>query len=944
LSGSLEPRQARSGRTGDLLGGLAALVAVAVLVVGVPAALALIVGWPLPHAVPSLAELSRALGTGSIPDEFFGKALAVLGWIYWAQFLVCLAAEVTATRRGRVARRIPLGGWNQAIAARLIGALLLLGPAPSPTRPVASAASPARPSPVVATANLPDAGDQHAVGQVEARRPAAALPVYVVAPRDTLWEIAERFLDDPYRWRELFQLNQGRPLPHPPGGRFSDPDLIYPGQQLLLPADATDRPATRPPRHQEAPTGTGRPRPYPDGQAQPTSTLTPEATRPPPATRETPPATVPASTGPPTVTTPLGGSADHEPAPTVATALAVGGLLAVGTLAVLARRRRRQQRYRQPGQRIRLPTGAAARLEQRLRAAAEPHTAAFLDAALRAMAAGLQRAGLPPPTVQAVQLGPATLEVLLREPSGSAPPPFAATDDGRRWTLPRQLPLRELEAAAGDAVAPLPALVTIGTSDAGQLLINLEAAGLTALAGPPTATRPLLDAMAVELATAASSGLMQVLLVGFGPELERLERVQQVQRLEDALPALERQAREVADLISQRGCGSVLGGRVAGVAADSWAPTVVLVADPPTPTSLQQLAEVTGDPRGSTVAAVLVGDTPAAHWRLDVGDQLVHIPALDLEVHPQRLTEQEYLAIVELLRTASDVHGVDATAPPYDQVQPPPPAVIAKADEAATPPTVEVGVLGRIEVRGVPKIARAKSIELIVYLALHRHGVDSEQLWEALWPDKPINRGTLHTTVTAARTGLGRAPDGSRYLPNAADGLYRLSPAVSLDWDRFRALARAGQAGGPDAAGLLHQALELVRGRPLDSPASRSYEWAVVHRTEMETVIAETAERLGLLHLDAGDPEQANWAARRGLAASPYDERLYRVLMRAAHAAGNPAGVEALWQELLAVLGTDLDLVDEDLHPDTVALYTSLRGSRRPRPAHQGRHPAIPQD
>jgi DNA-binding SARP family transcriptional activator len=174
--------------------------------------------------------------------------------------------------------------------------------------------------------------------------------------------------------------------------------------------------------------------------------------------------------------------------------------------------------------------------------------------------------------------------------------------------------------------------------------------------------------------------------------------------------------------------------------------------------------------------------------------------------------------------------------------------------------------------------------------------------------------------------------------------LYRLSPAVSLDWDRFRALARTGQAGGPDAPGLLHQALELVGGRPLDSPASRSYEWAVVHRTEMETVIAETAERLGLLHLDAGDPEQANWAARRGLAASPYDERLYRVLMRAAHAAGNPAGVEAFWQELLAVLDTDLDLVDEDLHPNTVALYTSLRGSRRPRPAQQGRHPAIPQN
>jgi LysM domain len=229
LSPTPQPRHARTGRAADLAGGLAALVGIAVLVVGVPTALALIVGWPLPHAVPSLAELSRALVTGSIPDEFFGKALAVLGWIYWAQFLVCLGAELTAARRGRLARRIPLGGWNQAIAARLIGALLLLGPSPGPARPT-PAATAARPSPIVATATLPDAGDQQAAERPEARRPATALPVYVVAPRDTLWGIAERFLGDPYRWRELFQLNQGRPLPHPPGGRFTDPDLIYPGQ------------------------------------------------------------------------------------------------------------------------------------------------------------------------------------------------------------------------------------------------------------------------------------------------------------------------------------------------------------------------------------------------------------------------------------------------------------------------------------------------------------------------------------------------------------------------------------------------------------------------------------------------------------------------------------------------------------------------------------------
>jgi DNA-binding SARP family transcriptional activator len=139
--------------------------------------------------------------------------------------------------------------------------------------------------------------------------------------------------------------------------------------------------------------------------------------------------------------------------------------------------------------------------------------------------------------------------------------------------------------------------------------------------------------------------------------------------------------------------------------------------------------------------------------------------------------------------------------------------------------------------------------------------------------------------------------------------------------------------------------LELVRGVPLTSPTGRGYEWAVVHRTEMETVIAEVAERLALRYLDLGDHRQANWAARRGLLASPYDERLYRVLMRAADAAGNPAGVDAVWRELLSVLDADLELVDDELHPETIALYAALRPRGRPKPAApRGAASGTPQD
>ena len=92
-------QQVRSGRAGELAGGLAALLAILLLAVGVPLGLAYVVGWPLPHALPSLAELSRAFTGGAIPDEFIVKALAVIGWAYWAQFMVCLWAELAAARR-----------------------------------------------------------------------------------------------------------------------------------------------------------------------------------------------------------------------------------------------------------------------------------------------------------------------------------------------------------------------------------------------------------------------------------------------------------------------------------------------------------------------------------------------------------------------------------------------------------------------------------------------------------------------------------------------------------------------------------------------------------------------------------------------------------------------------------------------------------------------------
>jgi hypothetical protein len=129
------------------------------------------------------------------------------------------------------------------------------------------------------------------------------------------------------------------------------------------------------------------------------------------------------------------------------------------------------------------------------------------------------------------------------------------------------------------------------------------------------------------------------------------------------------------------------------------------------------------------------------------------------------------------------------------------------------------------------------------------------------------------------------------------------------------------------------EALDLVRGRPFEG--LRSPDWTVLEGFAAEVEEAVVAVALGLAghRLQRRDGRGAGAAARRALLVSPYDERLYRVLLRAADAQGNPAGVESVMAELRRLVGGGpggdrggphpCDLV----HPETAALYQAL--SRR---------------
>ncbi len=236
-----------------------------------------------------------------------------------------------------------------------------------------------------------------------------------------------------------------------------------------------------------------------------------------------------------------------------------------------------------------------------------------------------------------------------------------------------------------------------------------------------------------------------------------------------------------------------------------------------------------------------------------------------------------------------------------------------------------MSVLGPVLIRGAASdFDRAASRELVVYLAMHPLGVSTEAWATALWPERAMAPATLHSTASAARRALGSSRRGADHLPRGHARL-RLADSVSADWWRLVTLADSEEpkrwADG----------LALVRGRPFDG--LRSVDWPILEgfSAEIGETVVALASKLADVRLAAGDGAGAASAARRGLLADPYDERLHRRLLRAADLEGNRAGVESTMARLVRLLGGDArrvlarpEALVEIVHPETAKLYLTL--------------------
>jgi hypothetical protein len=588
--------------------------------------------------------------------------------------------------------------------------------------------------------------------------------------------------------------------------------------------------------------------------------------------------------------------------------LAAASLLATGLLAALGRRRREQWWQRAFGRRIAGPYGAAALAEAALRSGADEPSALLLDAGLRYLAWAFARSGRTPPTVLAAHLSPASLDLWVDPADHDPPAPWASVGDGQVWRLPAAALGRIVSAQVAAAGALYPGLVSIGTDHSGRVLVNLEAAnGVIAVTGPAEVVTAALSGIALELATSRWSDEMQLTLAGFGGELVSLapDRIIAVPAISDALPLLAARAAAVATELTAAGIGSVLEGRATGTAPAAWAPHYLISAIPPTPAEARQLLSLARSSPAAGASYLVAGEVPGAAWAWEVtGDGRLLAGGLGFDVAAQLVPERERGAVADLFDATARAEGVALATPSADAPGPhldPGPTAAAR-----------ITVLGPVWVQAPGPVHPDDAellTEVLVYLALHPGGVPCRALDAAIWPGG-VTPGERDAALDRAAEWLGTDSIGRPHLAADAAGRLRIGPGVRIDWLVFQ--AHTGQAaavspGSEAEAEALGQALDLINGPFLDGRDPGRYAWLALGGLEYEVgaQVADAAHRLAGLCLAAGDAGAAMTAARSGLRLAADDQELWRDLLRAAQATGQPSVLHAVVDEMSQRAGPD---------------------------------------
>ena len=523
------------------------------------------------------------------------------------------------------------------------------------------------------------------------------------------------------------------------------------------------------------------------------------------------------------------------------------------------------------------------------------------------------------------------------------------------------------------------------TEAGGYLLLDLEAMRVTCCDGPDDLTDRLMVTAGTELAASRWSGWYELVLVGCDEleVLGRAELCSDLDEALDLLEARadlvarrmaddgppDVRTRRLADPDDEDWGLTLLVSRTRP-SPDQMARLLELADGPGGIAALVAGDTQTQDGKLAPALFELAAD-PKRPDEIIATITLAYLgPQHQITVWPQTLTVAEYEALAGVIATAADSADVAADEAPYQDfgaapwirlaAAPVAPADDAQADEFARPvagvedgsadgayqrfdewasaqpasqsrppgtgprhaaPSLQVKVLGPVEILGTAEPLLPKQAELLLALALHAPvGVSNSGLCSLLGADAdhPRPADSVRQLITRTRKRLGEARDGQEYIIHLGSGIYVPHGDLTLDWANFNALARRGRADRNRAD--LRAAMMLVRGEPF---ADCYHWWIDVGLIEtIRAEIVDTAELLTQLELAAGDPGAAAQAARAGLSAETAAEQLWRALMRAESELGNPDGVVAAWTGCLDAI-TEIAPGGEP-HPDTEQLFRQL--------------------
>lgn len=229
---------------------------------------------------------------------------------------------------------------------------------------------------------------------------------------------------------------------------------------------------------------------------------------------------------------------------------------------------------------------------------------------------------------------------------------------------------------------------------------------------------------------------------------------------------------------------------------------------------------------------------------------------------------------------------------------------------------------------GVPLVGAGlgsrKARSLLKILAIERARVIAvHRIIGVLWGDQPPARAAenVATLVSRLRRELGRgAIEGGR------DG-YQLGrhPIVQVDLDvaaRWAAESErclAGSEAGLAMAAALRARDTLSGDRALEDEADA--DWAEPARTELVALNRRIRLAVAESALAVGAHDRGQVAAEAAVAADPYDETAYRLLIRIHQALGEPARALAAYGALRDLLAAELGV---DPATETQALYLAV--------------------